>query len=53
VGGDFDKMVKHPPHNVAGGSLAALFRGLLAGWFVNEEKLIDVAGGQARSPMSQ
>ena len=38
-----DKMVKHPPHNVAVGSLAALFRVLLGpGWFVNEEKSIQL-----------
>jgi Uma2 family endonuclease len=39
-----DKMVKKPPHNVAVGSLAAELRGLLtAGWFVNEEKPIQLS----------
>jgi len=38
-----DKMVKRPPHNVAVGCLSDLFRGLLAGWFVNEEKPIDLS----------
>jgi len=38
-----DKMVKYPPHNVAVGSLAAALRGLLpAGWFVYEEKPIQL-----------
>ncbi len=39
-----DKMVKNPPHNVAVGSLAAQFRGLVGpGWFVNEEKSIELS----------
>ena len=36
-----DKMVKHPPHNVAVGKLAAVWNGILpAGWFVREEKSV-------------
>ena len=39
-----DKMVKKPPHNVAVGSLATELRGRLpAGWFVNEEKPIQLS----------
>lgn len=45
-----DKMVKHPPHNVAVGSLAALFRELLTGWFVNEEKPINLSTWSSPEP---
>jgi len=39
-----DKMKKYPPHNFGVGKLAALMRGLLpAGWFVNEEKPIQLS----------
>ncbi len=46
-----DKMVKKPPHNVAVGSLAAELRGLLpAGWFVNEEKSIQLSRWSSPEP---
>src|SRR5262245_20994505 len=39
-----DKMVKKPPHNGAVGSLAAELRGVSpTGWFVNEEKPIQLS----------
>jgi Uma2 family endonuclease len=45
-----DKMVKHPPHNLAVGSLASLFRGILVGWLVNEEKPFDLNGRSRPEP---
>jgi Uma2 family endonuclease len=39
-----EKMVKNPPHKVAVNKLAAALRGLiLAGWFVNEEKSVQLS----------
>ncbi len=38
-----DKMVKNPPHNVAVGNLAAILSDILpAGWFVREEKSVQL-----------
>jgi Uma2 family endonuclease len=46
-----DKMVKNPPHNVAVGSLAARFRSALGGgWFVNEEKSIQLSKWSGPEP---